>query len=75
MKPSKVVTICRHANVAASRVGATFKLDERRLEGFGLSQAQIDGIYVELEWIDNMERELRMRLARLDCTTTPKAGE
>jgi hypothetical protein len=67
MKPSEVVTICRQANVAAARVGATFKLDERRLEGFGCSQEQIDGIYAELEWIDNMEREFRLRLARLDA--------
>lgn len=58
----------RTASRAADRIGQKYVLDERRLESM-FSQQQIDGIFAEIEYIENAERIFEARLAALDVLT------
>lgn len=70
-RPSEIVCMFRVASKAADRIGQKYVLDERRLEPM-FSQAQIDGIFSEIEYIENMERLFELRLVALDALPAPK---
>lgn len=67
--PSDIVRVAEAAMIAARRIGREFKLDDRRLESFGFSQAQIDAIHEEIDHLETMFRIQQLRYAKLDATT------
>lgn len=64
-KPSEIVRLYRSASRSAGHIGQKFELDERRLEPT-FSQAQIDGIFDAIEYVEGLERQITARLAALD---------
>lgn len=74
-RPSDIVRVYRSAAEAAARVGGEFKLDERRLEAIGLNQSQIDGIFAEIEHLEEMDAAQKLRFALLDAQTNGTARD
>lgn len=56
----------RTASQAAARTGQRYVLDLGRLERM-FSRKQIDGILIEIDRIENAEREIDERLVALDA--------
>lgn len=74
-KPSDIVRMYRSVARSAACVGQEFVLNEKRLEPM-FSQAQIDAIFAELDYIKNLERMIDGRLAALDAMPqSPDLGQ
>jgi hypothetical protein len=73
-RPSEIVAMYRVASKCAARIGQAYILDERRLETM-FSQAQIDGIFAEIEYVEEAEKLIESRLAALDALALPNGHQ
>jgi hypothetical protein len=72
-KPSDIVRLYRTASRAARRIGQEYKLDEAQLEPM-FSQAQIDAIFNEIDYVNTVEGMLEGRFAALDAIPNGERG-